>query len=141
MGDLQAAQERARVLWANDKASQSLGVSVEIPAAGAAVACMTVRDDMLNGFDVCHGGLLFALADTAFAFACNADDQRSFAASASIEFLRPAVLGDCLRAHAAEEHRGRRTGFYTVKIENQDGRLVALFRGRSVSPGASRELK
>ena len=141
MGDLkmQTAQQRASVLRANDKASRSLGISVEIPAPGAAVASMTVRDDMLNGFDVCHGGLLFALADTAFAFACNATEQRSFAASASIEFLRPALLGDCLRAHAAAEHRGRRTGYYTVKIENQDARLVALFRGRSVSPGVSRE--
>lgn len=139
MHDLQQAQQRARELWANDKASRALGMSIEIPAAGAAVARMTVREDMLNGFDVCHGGLLFALADSAFAFACNAGEQVSFAASATIEFLRPAVAGDQLRAAAAEEHRGRRSGYYTVRIENQDGKLVALFRGRSVSPGRSEE--
>lgn len=140
MGDLQRAQRRARELWANDKASQSLGMSIEIPAAGAAVACMTVREDMLNGLHVCHGGLIFALADSAFAFACNAAGDANFAASAAIEFLRPAASGDQLRAIASEEHRGRRTGYYTVRIENQDGKLVALFRGRSVTPVSSQEV-
>ena len=139
MGDTQTAQQRARELWSGDKASQALGMSIEIPAAGAAVARMTVRENMLNGFDVCHGGLIFALADTAFAFACNASEQANFAASATIDFLRPAVLGDQLCAVAAEEHRGRKSGYYTVKVENQDGRLVALFRGRSVSPGSTQD--
>ena len=139
MDNLQKAQQRARELWAGDKASQALGMSIEIPAAGAAVARMTVRDDMLNGFDVCHGGLLFALADTAFAFACNPTEQANFAASATIEFLRPAAAGDQLRAVAAEEHKGRRSGYYTVRVDNQDGKLVALFRGRSVGPALSQE--
>ena len=77
--------------------------------------------------------MLFALADTAFAFACNAYDRKTVAAAASIDFLRPVKAGDELKAVASEEHRGRRSGYYTVRIENQDGRPVALFKGRSAS--------
>ena len=137
MSDLIAVRRRAEVLWAGDKASQALGMSVDIERIGAATVRMAVRDDMLNGFDVCHGGILFALADTAFAFACNACEPPNFAASASIDFLRPAVLGDQLCAMASEEYRGRKHGYYTVRISNQEDELVALFRGRSASPGAS----
>ena len=90
---------------------------------------------MVNGFDVCHGGLLFTLADTAFAFACNAYDDLTFAAAASIDFLRPARLGDALRASAREDYRGSRSGFYTVEVRNQDDVVVAVFRGRSASKG------
>ena len=133
MADLKTAKRCAEVMWAGDKASEALGMEVEITAAGCATARMTVREDMVNGFDVCHGGLLFALADSAFAFACNAYDRKTVAASASIEFLRPALLGDELRAVATEEHRGRRSGFYKVRVDNQDGELVALFQGRSRS--------
>ena len=120
-------------MWAGDKASKALGMKIEIREAGAATANMQVRDDMVNGFDICHGGMVFALADTAFAFACNAYDRVTFAASASIDFLRPAMLGDMLRATASEEYRGSRSAYYLVKVENQDDDLVALFRGRSVS--------
>ncbi len=120
-------------MYANDRASKGLGIEIDIPAPGEAVATMTVRDDMVNGFDVLHGGLTFALADTAFAFACNAYDIQSFAASAHIEFLRPAVRGDVLAATATEDHRGRRNGYYTVAVRNQQGELVALFRGRSAA--------
>lgn len=133
MTRLATAKQCAEKMWAGDNASRALGMEVEIRAVGSATARMQVRDDMVNGFDVCHGGLLFALADTAFAFACNAYDRVTFAASASIEFLRPAVRGDTLRAVATEEHRGRNSAYYTVKIDNQDGEVVALFRGRSVS--------
>ena len=112
-----------------------LGISVDIPAAGAAVAKMRVRDDMVNGLDVCHGGLIAALADTAFAFACNAYDQVTVAASVQIEFLRPALLGDELVASAREDHRGRKNGYYTVEVRNQGSDLVALFHGRSVGTG------
>jgi len=133
MNELATAKRCAEEMWAGDAASKALGMTVEIRKAGCATARMQVRDDMVNGFDICHGGLLFALADTAFAFACNAYDRVAFAASASIEFLRPAMLGDELRAAATEEHRGRNSGYYTVRIENQDGDVVALFRGRSVS--------
>ena len=133
MSKLKTAKLCARAMWAGDAASKALGIKVEIREVGSATAHLTVRDDMINGFAVCHGGLLFTLADTAFAFACNAYDRVTVAASASIEFLQPARLGDTLRAEAREEHRGRRSGYYAVRIENQDGDLVALFRGRAVS--------
>lgn len=122
-------------MWKDDKASQALGMQMEITGVGAATASMTIRDDMVNGLDVCHGGLVFALADTAFAFACNAYNEQSFAASCQIEFLRPAMLGDVLLATASEEYRGRRSGYYGVKIHNQREELVALFRGRSATKG------
>lgn len=133
MSDLKIAKRCAKAMWKGDKASRALGMKVEIREVGSATARMTVRKDMVNGFNVCHGGLLFALADTAFAFACNAYDRMTVAASGSIDFLRPAKLGDELCAIAREEHRGRRSGFYTVRIDNQDGDVVALFTGRSVS--------
>lgn len=135
MSQLKTAQQCAKTMWAGDKASKALGIRIKIREVGSATAHMQIRDDMINGFDICHGGLLFTLADTAFAFACNAYDRVSFAASANIEFLRPARLGDQLRATAREEHRGSRSGHYAVNVENQDGELVALFRGRAVSHG------
>ena len=137
MSDLIAAKRRAERMWAGDKASQAFGMAVDIERVGTATVRMAVREDMLNGFDVCHGGILFALADTAFAFACNAYERTNFAASASIDFLRPAACGDQLCAIASEEHRGRKNSYYTVRISNQEGELVALFRGRSASPVAS----
>ena len=129
------AQRCADAMYAGDSASQALGIRVEIPRAGEAVAHMTVRKDMVNGFDVCHGGLLFTLADTAFAFACNAYDDLTLAAAASIDFLRPARLGDELRAMAREDYRGGKSGFYTVEVRNQGAEVVAVFRGRSASRG------
>lgn len=132
MADIDTARRCAATMYANDRSSKALGIEIDIPAVGEAVATMTVREDMVNGFDVLHGGLTFALADTAFAFACNAYDAQSFAASAQIEFLRPALQGDVLTARATEDHRGRRNGHYSVEVRNQRGELVALFRGRSV---------
>ena len=122
-------------MYANDAASRALGIRVDIPEAGRAIARMTVREDMVNGFDVCHGGLLFTLADTAFAFACNGYDNLTFAAAAGIDFLRPARLGDELRAQASEDYRGTKSGFYTVEVRNQRDEVVAMFRGRSSSRG------
>ena len=135
MADLDRARRCADVLMANDRSSKALGIAVEIPAAGSAVATLTVREDMVNGLDVMHGGLTFALADTAFAFACNTHGEQAFAAAAHIEFLRPGRLGDALTATAREDYRGRRRGYYTVEVRNQDGELVALFRGRSAATG------
>ncbi|MGI9236727.1 MAG: hydroxyphenylacetyl-CoA thioesterase PaaI [Woeseiaceae bacterium] len=135
MSQLKTAQQCAKTMWGGDIASKALGIRIEIREVGSATAYMQIRDDMINGFEICHGGLLFTLADTAFAFACNAYDRVTFAASASIEFLRPARLGDELCATAREEHRGSRSGYYAVSVENQDGDLVALFRGRAVSHG------
>ena len=135
MDDLAKARLCADTMMANDRASHALGIAIEILALGSATATMIVRDDMVNGFDVIHGGLTFTLADTAFAFACNGYDNQSFAASAQVEFLRPAVKGDVLTATATEDHRGRRNGYYTVTVRNQRDDVVALFRGRSVANG------
>jgi acyl-CoA thioesterase len=135
MSDIDMARRCADAMLANDRSAKLLGISVEVTAPGEAEARMTVRDDMVNGFDVLHGGLTFALADTAFAFACNSYNERSFAASGHIDFLRPAMLGDELTAQASQDHRGRRSGYYTVRVVNQRGELVALFRGRSAGTG------
>ncbi len=121
----------ADVMLAADEASRALGIEIDIPAAGRAVARMTVREDMLNGHAVCHGGYLFTLADTAFAFACNAYNRVSVAASANIDFIRPARAGDQLTATAEEAHAGRHGGVYSVRIARSDGKTVAVFRGRS----------
>ena len=135
MNALEQARACADRMYENDTASKALGIDIEIPEVGTAIAAMRVREDMTNGFDICHGGLIFTLADTAFAFACNAYDDVTVAASGTIEFLRPVYLDDELRAVALEEHRGQRSGLYAVEVVNQDGDFVALFRGRSVARG------
>ena len=135
MNDLELARACAEKMYADDHASRALGIEIEIPEPGTAVASMTVRKDMVNGFDICHGGMVFTLADTAFAFACNAYDEVTVAGAASIDFLRPVFLGDELKAVALEEHRGRRGGVYAVEVVNQHGEFVALFRGRAIGRG------
>lgn len=133
MNELELAQRCAEKMFAGDKASQAMGIAVSVPAPGTALATMSVREDMLNGFGICHGGIVCVLADTAFAFACNAYDQVTVAAAASIDFIRPGMLGDELTAVAAEDYRGKKTGFYTIRITNQRQEMVAVFRGRSAS--------
>jgi len=135
MNESERALRCADAMYTKDAASQALGIRVEVARAGVAVARMTVRDDMVNGFDVCHGGLVFTLADTAFAFACNGYDRVTYAAAASIDFLRPAQRGDELLATAREDYRGTRSGFYTVDVRNQRDELVAMFRGRAADTG------
>jgi acyl-CoA thioesterase len=137
MEALELARTCADRMYANDTASKALGIEIEIPEVGTAVATMRIREDMTNGFDICHGGLIFTLADTAFAFACNAYDDVTVAGSGTVEFLRPAFEGDELRAVALEEHRSQRSGVYAVEVVNQDGEFVALFRGRAVARGQS----
>ena len=137
MNELEKARACADIMYRNDKASRALGIDIEIPEPGSAVATMTVREDMANGLDICHGGLIFTLADTAFAFACNAYDDVTVAGSGTVEFLRPAFVGDELRAVALEEHRGKRSGVYAVEVVNQRDEFVALFRGRAVARGQS----
>jgi len=137
MDKLERARACANRMYAGDKASQALGIEIEIPEPGSAIASMRVREDMVNGFNICHGGLVFTLADTAFAFACNAYDDLTVAGSGTIEFLRPVYLDDVLQAVALEEHRGQRSGLYAVEVVNQHDEFVALFRGRSVSRGES----
>lgn len=136
MTDIETARRCAAEMWAVDNVSRSLGIEIEVTAVGAATATMRVREDMVNGFDVCHGGMVFTLADTAFAFACNSYNRKTLTASGKIHYLRPAMLGDALTAVASEDYHGRKRGFYTVKVTNQDGAAVALFRGRSVSSDA-----
>jgi acyl-CoA thioesterase len=131
MDDSTLAEHCAAKMYAGDEASQALGIQIEVRAPGCAEARLEVRPDMLNGHDVCHGGLIFTLADTAFAFACNTYNKVTLAAGASIEFLRPAKPGDQLLARATERHRGGRSGIYDVVVTNQDAMDVAIFRGRS----------
>ena len=133
MPDLETARRCADRMFEKDRASQGLGIRVDVPSPGQAVAVMQVRDDMLNGFGICHGGYIFTLADTAFAFACNAYNDLTVAAAGSIEYLQPIHAGDRLEAFADEEYREGRRGFYTVTITRGEDDVVALFRGRSTS--------
>ena len=133
MNEMEIAQQCCAEMWANDLASQDLGMSIEVTAPGSAEASFEVRRNMVNGHDICHGGYIFTLADSAFAFACNTYNRITVAASASIEFVRPARLGDRLLATASEGSRGGRTGIYDVIVTNQAAQVVAIFRGRSYS--------
>ncbi len=132
---MRVARACADQMYAEDDASKSLGITVEINAPGVATANMTIRADMVNGHNICHGGLIFTLADSAFAFACNCYDEITVAAGADINFARPAKLGDQLTAVASEIHRGKRAGVYDVVVKDQEGRLIAVFRGRSAGLG------
>lgn len=131
MNAIELARDCAQRMYLNDTASRELGITIDVPAAGEALARLTVTPEMVNGFGVCHGGYLFTLADTAFAFACNAYGRVTVAAAASIEFLRPVHVGDRLEAHARELHRGRSYGIYDVMVRDQESRTVAAFRGRA----------
>lgn len=133
MNDLETARRCAAVMWEVDRTSRLLGIDVEVTSLGEASATMQVREDMVNGFDVCHGGMVYTLADTAFAFASNSYNRKTLTASGKIHYLRSAMLGDRLHAVATEDYHGHKRGFYTVKVTNQDDEVVALFRGRSVS--------
>jgi acyl-CoA thioesterase len=131
MNEIEIAQKCCETMWGNDVASQDLGMTIEVTKPGQAEARFEVRPNMVNGYEICHGGFIFTLADSAFAFACNTYNRITVAASASIEFVRPARLGDKLLATAAEVHRGGRTGIYDITVTNQDDDVVAIFRGRS----------
>jgi acyl-CoA thioesterase len=125
------AERAATALLGRDRAAQSLGMRLTATRPGAAQLVMRVRADMLNGHATCHGGVIFALADSAFACACNSYDEATVAAAASIDFLTAAREGDELSAAAQELWRTRRNGIYEVVISNQHGERIALFRGRS----------
>jgi acyl-CoA thioesterase len=130
--DAQALAERvARAMFARDEASRALGVRILEIKPGFARLSMVVRRDMVNGHEICHGGLVFALADSAFAFACNSYNRITVAAAATIDFVAPAKFGDELTAVAEERFRSRRAGVYDVRVLNAAGDCVALFRGRS----------
>jgi acyl-CoA thioesterase len=129
------ARRCAERMYADDLASQALGITVSDVTAGGATATMTVRTDMLNGHEICHGGYVFTLADTAFAFACNTYDDVTVAAGADISFLEPVEVGAELAATAVEVARRGRSGLYDVTVRTGDGSVVAEFRGRSRSLG------
>jgi acyl-CoA thioesterase len=121
-------------MFAVDRASKDfMGMELVSCEPGRAVMRMTVRDEMLNGHQICHGGLIFALADSTFAFACNSRNSVTVASGCSIEFLRPAHAGDVLTCEGAEQALQGRHGIYDMKVSNQRGEMVALFRGKSTA--------
>src|SRR4030095_10108077 len=129
--DAETARRATEKLYAGDNASHALGIRILETAPGRAKVSMRVRPDMVNGHRVCHGGLVFTLADTGFAFACNSYGPNTLAAAGSIDFLAPAREGDELTATASELWRSGRSGLYQVEVTNQNGERIALFRGRS----------
>lgn len=130
--DAQAIAEACRdVMWRDDRASKSLGMEVLAVGPGTAAMRMTVRDDMLNGHDICHGGLITTLADSTFAFACNGYNEVTVASGFDVNLIAAARKGDVLTARAVEVSKAGRTGVYDIQVDNQRGEKVAAFRGRS----------
>jgi acyl-CoA thioesterase len=128
----QALAERVGAsMLASDRASRALGMRIERIGPGHAQMTMTVRDDMVNGHAICHGGYIFLLADSTFAFACNSYNRNTVAQGCSIDYLAPAHAGEVLHATGVERSRTGRTGVYDIEVRNQDGKTVALFRGKS----------
>jgi acyl-CoA thioesterase len=135
--DAQALAEAAAAsMWSGDRASQALGMEIVAVGPGRAVLRMTVRDDMVNGHDIGHGGLTFTLADSAFAFASNSHNRRTVAAGAEIRFRAPTHSGDVLVATATERSREGRDGVYDVEVSNGET-VVAVFVGRSREIGGT----
>ena len=125
------AEACAEAMWAEDWATQRLGMRIEWIAPGEATLSMTITEAMLNGHGAAHGGFVFALADSAFAFACNGYNQRTVGHQASITYMAPGRLGDRLMAVAREVHRAGRNGIYDVRVTNERGEAIAEFRGHS----------
>lgn len=132
MTDLNVTAEACSAkLHEHDEVANALGMTLNSVSAGQAEMSMTVRKDMLNGHSTCHGGMLFSLADTVFAHACNSTNKPTVASGCSIDFIAPAREGDVLTAIGRERSRGRVTGVYDVEVYNQDNKLLAIFRGQS----------
>ena len=130
--DPQRVAEATRdAMWRNDRASQALGMQVLAIGPGTATLAMTVREDMLNGHLICHGGLITTLADSAFAFACNSYNELTVASSLSVDLVAPAREGDVLTAQATPVSRAGRTGVWDMVVTNQRGERIAFVRGRS----------
>ena len=126
-----SAQKIAAAMWANDHASQWLGFELIAVAEGTATLAMTVEQHHCNGHGMCHGGVTFSLADSAFAFACNSRNQATVAQHNAITYLMPGQLGDRLTAKAKEVSLKGRSGIYDVTVTNQTGSVIAEFRGHS----------
>ena len=118
-------------LWAGDHATKMLGIEITEVGPGRAVLRMTVRQDMLNGHAICHGGLITTLADSTFAFACNSYNELTVASGFNVDLLAPGRLGDVLTASSTELSKAGRTGVYDIEVRNQRGERIAVFRGRS----------
>ncbi len=129
----QKAEAAAKLMYDDDRASRALGMELLEVRPGYARMRMTVRVEFTNGHGICHGGFIFLLADSTFAFACNSHNQRAVAAGAAIDFVAPAHEGDVLTAEGVEQHLGKRNGVYDMRVTDQHGHLIALFRGRSAT--------
>lgn len=127
----QLAEACAEAMFSRDQASQRLGMKIISVAPGRAIMTMPVENHMIQGHNSCHGGYLFTLADSTFAFACNTYDKATVASGCSIEYVTPAKEGDVLIASAEELSRGNRTGIYDITISNQNDQVIAYFRGKS----------
>lgn len=127
----QLAQAVANAMWSRDNATNALGMEILAVGPGSATIAMPVRTEMLNGHHMCHGGYIFTLADSAFAYACNSYNQNTVASACHIDFLAPARLGDVLEAEAVERSAAGRTGVYDITVRVRGGKTVALFRGKS----------
>ncbi|MFL6673325.1 MAG: hydroxyphenylacetyl-CoA thioesterase PaaI [Massilia sp.] len=125
------AELAGKTMYQRDPASQALGMTLDAIRPGYARMSMRIRHDMLNGHGSCHGGYIFMLADSAFAFACNSHNFNTVAAGCSIDYLAPGLEGDVLGAEAVEQALLGKTGVYDITVTNQDGRKIALFRGKS----------
>lgn len=131
MDALAIAKASADRMWSEDEASRNLGMQIVSVAPGRATLTMTVTDKMVNGHQICHGGYIFLLADSAFAFACNTYNQRTVAQQCAVTFIRPGKLGDRLRADASEISKSGRSGIYDITVSREDGTVIAEFRGHS----------
>jgi acyl-CoA thioesterase len=125
------ARLAGKTMYERDPASQRLGMTLDEIRPGYARMSMRVREDMLNGHGTCHGGYIFMLADSAFAFACNSHNFNTVGAGCSIDYLSPGREGDLLTAEAVEQALSGKTGVYDIVVSNQEGHKVALFRGKS----------
>ena len=125
------ADATAEAMFSRDNAAQALGIKIVRVQPGASLLTMTVRSDMVNGHHICHGGMIFSLADTAFAYACNSYNKNTVASACHIDFLAPAKEGETLEAEAVEQSASGRTGVYDITVRNNHGKTIALFRGKS----------
>lgn len=136
MTDEETARKSADAMWADDHTAHALGMTLRGVGPGKASLAMTITKSMVNGHGIAHGGFIFTLADTAFAYACNSHNQRAVAQHAQISFLAPGKLGMTLIAEASERQRGDRSGIYDITVRDEAGTIIAEFRGWSRSiPG------
>ncbi|PHM65590.1 phenylacetic acid degradation protein PaaD [Xenorhabdus stockiae] len=133
----QLARNCIETMYTKDACANHMGMQIDYIDIGIAQLSMTIVPTMLNGHKTCHGGIIFSLADTAFAYACNSEGIAAVASGCNIDFIHPVFNGDRLTANASVQHQGKTNGLYDVKITNQNGKTVAFFRGHSHRLGHS----